>query len=542
MNEGLQPTPTPAHPPGGIGAFAPLGNGVFRTLWLVWLISNVCMWMNDVAAAWLMTSLSGSPVMVALVQTASTLPVFLLGLPSGAIADIVDRRRLLLTTQFWIAATGTLLSLTVSMGWIDAPLLLGLTLLNGVALALRWPVHSALIAEIVPRPQLPSALALSGVAMNASRIIGPTIAGALIASLGTGWVFGTNAALAVVSGTLLVLWRRPTRPLSLPGERFLGAMRVGIQHVRQSDRMRAALLRVSLFFMHSSALMAMMPLIAKSLPGGSAGTYTMMMSATGLGAVLSVFMIPRWRRTLPHDAIIRRGIVVQAAMMVAVVFAPNVWLALPALFVNGVAWLTVANTISVTAQLSLPNWVRARGMSMYQMALMGSTAAGAAFWGQIATFTSVRTGVLAAAISGCVALWLTRRHEIASTPPDDLTPSARRAPPDAGQPVDGGAGPVVVTIEYRVDPARAAGFDAVMQETRRRRLSQGALSWTLLRDTADPAVWVEHIVDETWHDHLRRFDRLTAVDDELRARRYAFHIGEAPPRVTRCVAWSAPRG
>ena len=533
--------PSPPDRPGGIAAFAPLSNPAFRTLWLVWLVSNVCMWMNDVAAAWLMTSLTTSPVMVALVQTASTLPVFLLGLPSGAIADIVDRRRLLLTTQFWIASTGTLLSVSVAMGWIDAPLLLALTLLNGVALAMRWPVHSALIAEIVARPQLPAALALSGVAMNASRIVGPIAAGALIASVGTGWVFGTNAALAVVSGTMLVLWRRPARQRSLPGERFLGAIRVGIQHVRQSRRMRAALLRVSLFFVHSSALMAMMPLIARSLPGGSAATYTMMMSATGFGAVMSVFMIPRWRRTLPHDGIIRRGIVVQAAMMVAVALAPNVWVALPALFVNGVAWLTVANTISVTAQLSLPDWVRARGMSMYQMSLMGSTAAGAAIWGQVATFTTVRTGVIAAAVSGCVALWLTRSREVASAPPDDLRPSVHREPPRAVTPVDGESGPVVITIEYRIDPSRAPEFEAVMQETRRRRLGQGALSWTLLRDAADPWRWIEQIVDTTWHDHLRRFDRLTAADDALRERRLALHVGDERPRVTRSVAWSGQR-
>ena len=526
-----------------VAALAPLSDPSFRMLWTVWLVANTCMWMNDVAAAWLMTTLTDSPVMVALVQTASTLPVFLFGLPSGALADSVDRRRMLVTTQFWIALTGAALAATVLAGAMTAPVLLGLTLVNGVALAMRWPVHSSLIPEIVARPQLPAALALSGVAMNASRIIGPTLAGMLIAGLGTAWVFATNAALALVSGVIVLRWRRPPRISPLPGERLLSAMRVGIAYVRQSWRMRTALLRTSVFFVHASALMALLPLVAKSMPGGSAGTYTTLIAAMGLGAVLSVFLIPRWRRTVAHDAIIRRGSVVQAAMMVVVACAPDLWIALPALVVNGVAWLTVANTVSVSAQLSLPNWVRARGMAVYQMALMGSSAAGAALWGQVATLTDIPTGLAAAAVSGVAALWLTRRHGIGVPPsPDEVAPSGRQPltiGPEAGDP---GAGPVVVTVEYRIDPARAAEFDAVMQETRRRRLGQGALSWALLRDAADPGRYVEQIVDASWTEQLRRHGRQTGADEALRERRRAFHLGEAPPRVTRYLATRPPRG
>lgn len=515
-------------------ALAPLSDPAFRLLWIVWLVANTCMWMNDVAAAWLMTTLTDSPVMVALVQTASTLPVFLFGLPSGALADIVDRRRMLITTQFWITASAAALSLTVLAGWISAPLLLALTLVNGVALAMRWPVHSALVPELVPRAQLPQALALSGVAMNASRIIGPVIAGLLIATLGTAWVFATNAALALASGVLLMRWKRPARPAVLPGERFLGAMRVGIAYVRHSWRMRTALLRTATFFVHSSALLALLPLIAKSMPDGSARTYTMLIASMGLGAVLSVFLIPRWRRTVAHDAIIRRGSVVQAAMMVVVAFAPNVWVAVPALVVNGVAWLTVANTVSVSAQLSLPNWVRARGMSMYQMALMGSSAAGAALWGQVATLTDLRTGMVAAAVSSIAALWLTRGRQIGTPPPpEEVAPAQRIAPPAPAWAHDSDPGPVIVTIEYTIDPTRAAEFDAVMQETRRRRLAQGALSWTLMRDAADPSRYVEQIVDASWLEHVRRSGRQTLADDALRARRHAFHVGTEPPRVAR---------
>ena len=515
-------------------ALAPLTDPGFRVLWSVWLMANTCMWMNDVAAAWLMTTLTDSPVMVALVQTASTLPVFLFGLPSGALADSVDRQRMLLVTQFWIALTASSLALTVFAGAISAPLLLALTLVNGVALAMRWPVHSSLIPEIVPRPQLPAALALSGVAMNASRILGPTIAGVLIASLGTAWVFATNAALAVISGALLMRWRRPARTSTLPGERLLTAMRVGVTYVRHSWRMRTALLRTAVFFIHASALMALLPLVAKSMPDGSAGTYTALIAAMGLGAVLSVFLIPRWRRTIAHDAIIQRGSLVQAAMMLIVANAPNLWVALPALVINGVAWLTVANTISVSAQLALPNWVRARGMALYQTALMGSSAAGAALWGQVATFTDIRTGICAAAASGLVALWLTRRNRIGVPPsPDEVAPAGREPPAPA--PEDPNAGPVIATVEYRIDPALADAFESVMQETRRSRLGLGARSWTLQRDPDTPGRYFERIEDTSWTGMLRRYSRQTGADEALRVRRHAFHLGDSPPSVTRTV-------
>lgn len=517
-------------------AFAPLADPVFRTLWVVWFTANVCMSMNDVAAAWLMTSLTTSPVMVALVQTAATLPVFLLGLPSGALADILDRRRYFVVTQFWVAATALLLCLAIVSDAINPTLLLLLVFANGIGLAMRWPVYSAIVPGLVPRVQLPAALALNGLAMNASRIAGPVLAGALIAGAGTAWVFVVNAVLSVMAGFLILRWKTVEETSALPGERFLGAMRVGVQYVRQSAAMRAVLVRVMNFFGQSTALIALLPLVARGMHGGSAGTYTLLFASLGFGAILSVFMLPHMRHRRTRDELIRDGSILQAAAMIAAGFAPNVYVAVPVMVVAGIAWLTVANSISIAAQLALPNWVRARGMSTFQVALMGGAGAGAALWGQVAALTDVRTSLAVAAVTGVVVLWLTRGYKVEGGAEEDLTPSQSWKAPVTALPVEPDAGPVMTTIEYRIDPARADEFRAVMQESRRSRLRQGALSWELFRDTNDPGRYLEYFVDESWVEHLRRFDRVTAADVALRARRLAFHLGEQPPVVTRYIA------
>lgn len=525
-----------ARPP---SALAPLGQPVFRMLWCVWLAANVCMWMNDVASAWMMTSLSSAPIWVALVQTASTLPVFLLGLPSGALADILDRRRYFILTQFWVAAVALVLCVTVLLDVMTAPLLLALTFANGIGLAMRWPVFAASVPELVPRPQLPAALALNGVAMNASRIVGPLVAGAVIASVGSAYVFVLNAVLSVASAFVIMRWRREHKPSPLGRERLFSAMRVGVQFVLQSGRLKSVLLRISLFFLHSTALLALLPLVARELGGGSAAAYTVLLAAMGSGAIVAAMFLPRLRQLMARDTLVMRGAALQSLATAAVALSPNLYLAATAMFVAGMAWITTANSLSVSAQLALPDWVRARGMSIYQMAIMGGSAAGAALWGQVATVTSVQTSLLIASVTGVTAML--GAHLLATDfgIEEDLTPSREFKAPVASDPPR--AGHVQVTIEYLIDPARSAEFMALMQESRRSRLRQGALSWDLLRDLGEPGRYVEQIVDESWTEHLRRFDRVTAADVALRERKLAFHLGETPPVVTRCLIESSVR-
>lgn len=517
-------------------SLAPLKGPVFRMLWLAWLAANVTMWMNDVAAAWLMTSLTDSAVMVALVQAASTLPVFVLGLPSGALADIVDRRRYFAVTQLWVASVAVVLCACSLAGVLSAPLLLALTFANGVGMAMRWPVFAAIVPEVVPRHELPAALALNGVAMNMSRVIGPVVAGALLAGAGSAFVFALNAVLSVAAFVLILRWKNQRKASALPGERFLGAMRVGLQHVMQSPRMRNVLIRIFLFFLQSTSLTALLPLVARNLHGGGAGTFTLLLAAMGCGAVATALYLPRLRQNVGRDQFVRWGTGVHAVASITVVFSPTLWLAVPAMAVAGMAWIATANSLTLAAQMALPNWVRARGMSIYQMALMGGSAAGAALWGQVAGWTSVPTSIVAAAVVGPLVLLLTRRLSVDGGEDEDHSPArpGSAAPVPIVEPL-ADDGPVMVTVEYLIDPVRADDFIAIMEETRRARLRQGALSWGLFRDPAVPGRYLEYFLDETWVEHLRRLERFTAADVGLRERRMAFHLGAEPPKVQRFI-------
>ena len=517
-------------------ALAPLRGPVFRGLWLAWLAANLTMWMNDVAAAWLMTTLSTSPVMVALVQTASTLPVFLLGLPSGAMADIVDRRRYFAATQLWVSINAVVLAALSLTGQLSAPLLLALTFSNGIGLAMRWPVFAAIVPSIVERDELGAALALNGIAMNLSRVIGPVLAGALLAATGPAAVFVLNTLLAGVAFVLILRWRHEPRVSALPGERFVGAMRTGLNFAMQSPRLKVILLRIFLFFLQSTALVALLPLVARGLHGGGAGTFTVMLSCVGAGAILAALYFPRWRARFDRDQFVRIGTLIHAGLSCLIVLVPEIWLALPAMFLIGMAWISVANSLTVAAQVAMPNWVRARGMSIYQMALMGGAAAGSLLWGQVANLSSVRDAVLAAALFGVLVLVLTRRLTVEGGAEIDFTPAAVQAVPQPAFEIGAEEGPVMVTLEYQIDPARAADFAAVMQRTRRARLRQGALSWGLFRDVAVPGRYVEYFVDENWVEHQRRLERFSAFDAGLREQRLAFQLDGGPPVLRRYVA------
>ncbi|MES2898185.1 MAG: MFS transporter [Pseudomonadota bacterium] len=526
--------PGPQQAGESLSALAPLKTPAYRLLWSIWLTANICMWMNDVAAAWAMTSLTSSPLLVALVQTASTLPMFLLGLPSGALADTLDRRRYFIVTQFWVAGVALLLCLAVLADAMTPAMLLVLTAANGIGLAMRFPVFAALVPELVPRAQLPAALALNGVAMNASRIAGPLIAGALIASAGSVYVFALNAVLSVVSACLLVRWRHAHTPSPLGRERLFSAMRVGVQFVRQSARVRATLLRTVIFFVNAIALLALLPLLARALPGDAAGTFTVLLACMGAGAIIGALLLPYLRRQVSSRSLMLASALAQGGASALVALSAHTWLTGAAMLVAGVAWIVTGNGLTVAVQMALPDWVRARGMSMFQMSMMGASAVGAALWGQVAAMLGVAESLLLASLCGAAAMlalhWLAPDL---SQEVDDLTPTRELALPVA---IDTpSSGQVQITIEYLIDPARAEQFCRLMQESRRARLRQGALSWELLRSVSVAGAYTERIVDESWTEHLRRFDRVTKADVALRDRKFAYHLGPEPPKVSRSI-------
>ena len=398
-------------PPHSTSLLAPLDNRIFRMLWLAWLAGNMTMWMNDVSASWLMAQLTEGPMMVALVQASASLPLFLLGLPSGALADMVNRKRLYAFAQFWIALVSAALAVLAAGGWLTANWLLLLCFANGIGLAMRFPVFSAIVPTLVPREQLTSALTLNALAINVSRIAGPLLAGVVMASLGMGAVFALNAALSILSCVLILKSGPNSGQPAHQGEGMLATMRSGMRFVRQSPLMRNILLRVFEFFLHSIGLIALLPLVAKGL-NADATTYTLLLASLGAGAVLSAVVLPRVSDSASRDRVVAVGVMLYALATAIAALAPSVWVLAPALALSGGVWLCVVNTFTMSAQLVLPNGMRARGMAIYQMAIMGGSAVGAALWGQVATHFSIKTALLASAAMSLVVLWRSRHISV----------------------------------------------------------------------------------------------------------------------------------
>jgi len=538
-----QPTHAPAAaaatPPDS--AWKPLRHRHFRTLWAASFASMVGSWTSDSAAAWLMTSLSSSPVHVALVQAAMTLPMLLLGLPSGALADIVERRRLMVGTQLWVALVAFVLFAVTLSGALTAGLLLALTFANGIGMAMRMPLIAAMTPELVPRPDLGRAMALHSASMNGSRILGPMIAGLALGWLGGAWIFLFYGVLSLAVAVWLLKLQSSERASSLPGERFVGAMRLGVQFARQTPQMMAVLIRSTAFGFFGIATMALLPLVARDRLDGDAGTYALLLSSMGLGAIGAVLLMPYVRRRVSRDRLVSGAIALQAVSMMVLAEATSRWLAVPASIIGGMAWVGVYNPLTVAAQISLPDWVRARGMAVYQATTMGGVTLGSVVWGQVAELSSIEAALVAAGAGGLLSLPLLWRYRVGGGRELDLRPANIAADFFSAQTIENDQGPVLVTMEYRIDPERAEEFNAVMAESRRWRLRMGAIYWGLFRDITDPGRFVEHFLVESWLDRLRQIERLTAEDIALRDRKAQFHLGNDPPLMTHLVMESLKR-
>ena len=509
---------------------------MFRSMWSVWLVANICMWMNDVAAAWTMTSLTTSATLIALVQTASSLPVLLLGIPSGALADIINRKHYFLFAQIWLATNATALMLFLAFDALNPYLLLFLTFTNGIGLAMRWPIFAAIVPDLVPRDVLPSALALNAIAMNTSRIIGPLTAGAIIAAAGSKYVFALNTVLSLITVIVVMRWKYQNYVSALPGERFVGAMRVGMQHAWQSNRMRTIIGRGFLFFFQSTGLIALLPVIAKDHFQGDAHTFTLLLASLGLGAIIAGSQLPRLRKRIKTSNLITYGLILLTVASSGVVLVPDLWLATLLMMACGAAWIAVANSLTTSAQMSLPGWVRARGMSIYQMGLMGGSATGAAVWGKLATEFGVVNSILMSSVFGFIVLFFIRKHRIDNHPLEDFSPVCPLERPHPTADIDMDAGPVMISIEYLIHPEKSEEFKKLMAKSRKSRLRQGALSWSLFNDAEHLGRFVEYFVFNTWADYLRRFDRFTAEDLKMQEERHRYHIDAHPPKITRRVS------
>lgn len=525
--------PKPASP------WAPLSNRVFRMLWIASVASNIGSWMHEVGAGWLMTSLAPSPLMVALVQAATSAPVFLLALPAGALADIVDRRRYLITSQVWMLLMAATLGVLTLTGLTTAPLLLLFTFALGIGNAMMMPAWGAITPELVPRAELQAAIGLNSMGMNVARAVGPALAGVIVAAAGPGAVFVLNAVsfLAVIAA--LKHWQRPSTASGLPAERFAGAVRAGLRYARHSPQLRAVLARGVAFFVFASASWALLPLIVRQELHGGPGIYGLFLACLGLGAIAGALLLPHVHTRISRDRIVAGATVLYAIAMLALAHSGNVYAAGTAMLLIGVAWISVVSSLMTAAQTALPGWVRARGLALFWVVYMGGMAAGSTLWGQVASWTGIPHALTAAAIGALAGIALTRSYRVGRHDVADLSPTLYWPTPMTTGDVEIDRGPVMVTVEYHIDPAEAEAFTRTMQPIRRIRRRDGAFMWELFRDIEHPDRMMECFMVESWIEHLRQHERVTVADRDVLERARAFHRGSEPPRVTHRVAGRA---
>jgi MFS family permease len=519
----------------GDSALAPLRTPTFRNVWIASTVSNFGGLIQSVGASWMMTSIASSADMVALVQASVALPVMLLSLLAGAMADSFDRRKVMLGAQFFMLAVSVALATCAWTGLITPWLLLAFTFSIGCGAAFNAPTWQASVGDMVPRSQLAGAIALNSMGFNIARSVGPAIGGAIVAALGAAAAFGVNALSYLPLIIVLARWRPATKPQTLPRESLTVAMAAGVRYVWMSPAVRVVLARGAVFGLGASAAMALMPLIAKLLIAGGPLTYGLLLGSFGLGAVTGAFGSARIRQRLSTEGIVRISSLAFGSGLAVAAFSTSIVMTLLALFVAGACWVLALSTFNVSVQLSTPRWVVARALSLYQMATFGGMAGGSWLWGVLADTHSVSTslGVAAVALFTSAALgwWLPLRQSEEL----NLDPLRAWTAPATSVPVENRTGPVVVTIEYRIHEADAMKFLHAMSERRRIRRRDGARNWMLLRDLADPEIWIERYNVPTWVDYIRHNNRLTQEDAQIPARIRALHQGPGAPIVRRMI-------
>jgi len=468
-------------------------------------------------------------------QTATSLPVFLVGLPAGALADIIDRRRLLLFWQGWMLVAAGALGLLTLLGATTPWLLLILTFALGLGSAMNAPAWQAITPELVSRAELPAGVALNSVGFNIARAVGPALGGFAVAAAGPASVFLLNAASFV--GVIIVLyrWNRLHRHNALPTERMVGAIRAGLRYVHYAPALDAVLVRVGVFISCGSALWALLPLVARQqLKLGSFG-YGVLLGCLGLGAVFGAAFLPKVRQRFSVDQLVAIATVVFALATLALAYFHNLGLLCIALVAGGVSWMAIMSSLNVAAQTTAPSWVLSRALGIYQLVFQGGIAVGSAVWGTVAEHLGNPTALLIAAIGLIVGLTAAVRYRLTAVENLDLTPSLHWPEPSVVIELRPEDGPVLITVEYHIDPVRSRDFALVMHELRRVRRRDGAIRWGLFNDTANSSRYVETFVVESWLEHLRQHERVTVADRAVEERALAFHIGDAPPTVSHLI-------
>lgn len=506
------------------GAWAPLRHPVYRDLWFAQLVSNIGSWMQNVGAVWLMGTLGGSPALVALVQTATSLPVFVFGLPAGALADIIDRRRLLIVTQAWMLVAAAALGILTLFGMMSPGLLLLLTAALGIGNALNLPAWQAIQPDLVPRDEFHQAVALGGASNNLGRVIGPALGGLIVAVGGSQSVFLLNAVSFVGVVIVLLRWHKTEHLAELPAERLLAAIRTGLRYGRHSPTLQGVLARAFLAVVPSSALMALLPVVARSELGLDATGFGVLLAFFGAGALSGAVLLPRLRALLSVDALVAVSAVIVAGAMAVVAFVRFAPVLAVALFVGGSGWLVAFTTFNYSAQRALPAWVRARGMGLYLFVFQGGLAIGSAVFGILAERFDTRTSLATAALIMLAGILGVRRWRLARAELLELQPALHWPEPTVVLAPSPEQGPVLVTVDYRIDPSNAEAFADAMRRVERMRRRLGGYGWGLYRDPGDPSRFIETYLVESWNEHLRQHARVTETDRRIEEAAEAFLV------------------
>ncbi|HVH03724.1 MAG TPA: MFS transporter [Amaricoccus sp.] len=517
----------------------PLGNPMFRAIWIATLGSNFGGLIQAVGAAWMMTSITASESMVALVQASVTLPIMVFSLASGAVADNFNRRRVMLIAQLFMLAVSVALALAAWLELLSPWALLAFTFLIGCGTALNNPSWQASVSDIVERPQVPAAVALNSVGFNLTRSVGPAVGGAIVAAAGAAAAFAVNALSYLGLIWVLVRWR-PAIPVStLPREDLGAAMGAGLRYVAMSPNLLTVMLRAFLFGLTSVAVMALLPLVARHTVAGGPLTYGVLLGVFGVGAIGGAFLGTRLRGKLSSEWTVRLAFAGFAACAALLAVAGRVEVAAAGTLIGGAAWVLALALFNTTVQLSAPRWVLGRALALYQTAAFGGMALGSWLWGAVAEAHGLERALLAAAVAMLLAGLVGLRLPLPDRTDLNLDPLNRFIEPAVALDLKPRSGPIHVEVEYLIAEADLPAFLEAMAERQRIRLRDGARAWTLLRDLEHPELWLESYRTPTWIDYVRHNIRRTQADADFFDRIRELHRGPQPPRVHRRIVRQA---
>lgn len=517
--------------------FAALRRPEFCILFWTGNIASVGYWMQDLAGSWLMTSLAPSPLMVSLMQTATYLPYFLLSLPAGALADVIDRRLQVFTSGIWLFIAVIGLGLLTISGLMTPWLLLSMIVIAGIGNSFQSPAWNALPPELVPHKELDSAVALGGVGWNCARGIGAALGGILVASFGPGWVFILNALSMVAMLFAVYKWKRaPAPPDQAPTERWGSAVKAGVRYVRHSHALRVVLVRTGIFVICGSCIWALLPLLARQSYGMSSIQYGIALSIFGLGTLIGAAIMPRLREVMNLDWLCVVGTVMYGASMVLLAAMHDFASACVALFSAGMGWLIVSSAVNTSLLKAAPAWVRARAVAVYLLVFQGCLAFGSLLWGCIASAVGMPLALLYGAAGLLTGLFAMLRYSLEAVENLDMRTSGQWPAPQVMVEPHPDHGPVQITIEYQIEPETIETFVKAISALEVQRRRNGAYQWHLFLDLTRPGTYIESYFVETWAEHLRLRNRVTNDDLSAEERAYSLHSGECPPKMTHLLA------